>query len=153
MKKPVIVFLAFFFFQSFLMANDELSKDMMLLKERGTISESDLEKIKKEADRINVQIDNDELEMQAPTNFNISKEEMLKSLVLLKEQGKISEADLEKAKKELSGISNSQIESMTKTAIAIIKQDPEKIHELMTRSKLDTEEINKQIKNLPSKSK
>ncbi len=88
---------------------------------------------------------NDELELSPMSGINISKENILKSLEELKKQGKISDSDLEKAKKELSDLSDSQIKSMTKTAVDIIEKDPNKAMELMNLKKIDNDEVKKKI--------
>jgi len=49
---------------------------------------------------------NDELDVDPLSNINISKEDIIKSLKILKKKGKISKADYRKAKKELVGISD-----------------------------------------------
>jgi PAB1-binding protein PBP1 len=92
---------------------------------------------------------NDELDVDPLSNINISKEDIIKSLETLKKQGKISDADYEKAKKELSGISDSQIKSITNTAVDVIRKDPDKAVGLVNALKVDTNEVKKQIESPP----
>lgn len=112
MKKLIMVLLAFFLFQSLLLANDDLDVDPL-------------------------------------ANISVSKEDILKSMELLNKQGKISNADLEMAKKELSGLNNSQVQSITDTAVDIIRKDPDKALSLVNSAKINTNEVKKQIESAP----
>ena len=153
MKKPLIAFLAFLILQSFTVANDEIVKTLETLKEQGHISASDLEKTKQETAKFSDQMINDEIKIDPFASFDISKEGILKSLLLLKEKGTISEAEYEKAKKELSTISDAQVKSMTNTAIEIIKKDPDKALDIMNRQKIDFNEVKKQSEIVSPRSK
>ena len=153
MKKPLIAFLAFFVLQSFTVANDEITKTLETLKEQGHISASDLEKAKKEAAKLSDQMANDEVKIDPFANIDISKEGILKSLLLLREKGTISEVEYEKAKKELTTFSDAQIKSMTNSAIEIIKKDPDKAIDMMNRMKIDTNEVKKQSEIVSPKPK
>lgn len=93
---------------------------------------------------------NDKMDAAPLPLINISKEDILKSIEALRKQGKITEAELEVAKKELSGLSDSQIKSITDIAIDIIKKDPDKALELMNSKKVDVNELNKLKKQIES---
>lgn len=94
---------------------------------------------------------NDEQLVNPLSSINISKDDIIKSMEALQKQGKISPADLEKAKRELSGLSDSQIKSITETAMDVIRKDPDKALGLVNAVKLDPDEVKKQIENAPSK--
>lgn len=92
---------------------------------------------------------NDELDIDPLANINVSKEEILKSMEVLRKQGKISNADYDRAKKELSGLSHSQVKSITETAVDVIRKDPDKALSLVNAAKLDPNEVKKQIESAP----
>lgn len=94
---------------------------------------------------------NDNLDVDPLSNINVSKEDILKSLESLQKQGKISQADLDKAKKELSVLNDSQIKSITDTAVDVIRKDPDKALGLVNAAKVDTNEVKKQIESAPPK--
>jgi len=81
-------------------------------------------------------------------NFTVSKDEISKSLDSLKSSGKISDADYQKAKKELGGMSDSQISAIKETAIGMVRNDPDKAVELVNAKKIDTSAVQKQINDL-----
>lgn len=88
-------------------------------------------------------------EMADPlANFTVSKDEIAKSLDNLKASGKISDADYQKAKKELGGMSDTQISAIKETAIGMVRNDPDKAVELVNANKIDTAAVEKQIKDL-----
>ena len=94
---------------------------------------------------------NDELNIDPLSNISISKEDIIKGLETLRKQGKISDADYEKAKKELLSISDSQIKSITEKAVDVIRKDPDKAVELVNAVKVDPNEVKKQIESTKSK--
>ena len=144
MKKTVISFITFFLFQSFLLANDEssskeyISNEMELLKKQGKISEADLEKAKKEFTRLDDEMANFDIGTMPMSDFNITKDGMLKSIESLKAQGIISQTDFDKAKKELSGLSDHQLKTITNSAIEIVKKDPKKALGLIDNMKVES---------------
>lgn len=82
-------------------------------------------------------------------NFQISKSNIFEGLEQLKKMGKISEADYEKAKKELAGMSDAQVGALTDTAIGMVKKNPDKATELLKKGdKLDAKAVQKQIDEL-----
>jgi PAB1-binding protein PBP1 len=93
----------------------------------------------------------DELDVDPLSNINVSKEDIIKSLESLQKLGKISQADLDKAKKELSALNDSQIKSITDTAVDVIRKDPDKALGLVNAVKVDTNEVKKQIESAPPK--
>ena len=144
MKKTVISFITFFLFQSFLLANDEssskeyISNEMELLKKQVKISEADLEKAKKEFTRLDDEMANFDIGTMPMSDFNITKDGMLKSIESLKAQGIISQTDFDKAKKELSGLSDHQLKTITNSAIEIVKKDPKKALGLIDNMKVES---------------
>lgn len=88
---------------------------------------------------------NDNLDTDPLANIKVSKEDILKSMEALKKQGKISEADYQNAKKELEAMSDSQVNSITDTAVDVIKKDPDKAVGLLQGAKIDTNEVKKQV--------
>ena len=168
MKKTLISFLAFFIFQSLLLANDErginspgdtnvsnehITKNMELIKKQGKISEVDLEKAKKELAKLNEEMANMDIGAMPMPSLNLNKEGMLKTIESLRAQGKISQIDFEKAKKELLGLSDHQIKTMTETAIEIIKKDPEKALGLIDNMKVENNEVKKEVERISPKLK
>ena len=81
--------------------------------------------------------------MDPLTNFTVSKDEIAKSLDILKASGKINNADYEKAKKQLDGMTDNQINKIKETAIEMIKSDPDKAFGLVNTDKIDTSTIQK----------
>lgn len=53
----------------------------------------------------------------------VSKDEISKSLEIMKKEGKISAADYEKAKKELSSMNQNDIDSVNKKAIDLVRKN------------------------------
>lgn len=89
----------------------------------------------------------EELEQDPLTNFSVSKEEVLKSLDMLKSNGQISEKDYLAAKQQLSGMNASQISALKETAVGMVRNDPDKAVEL-SKGKFDAEATKKQINDL-----
>ncbi len=73
----------------------------------------------------------------------VSKNEIVKSLENLKKNGQISEEDYQKTKKELLGMSDSQLNGIKKTAEGMIRNDPDKAVEL-SKGKIDLKAVEKQ---------
>lgn len=69
------------------------------------------------------------------SNITVSKEDIVKSLDMLKKQGKISEADYQKAKAELMSMSDSQVNGIKESAVDIVKKDPKKAMEMVNPKK------------------
>jgi hypothetical protein len=78
-------------------------------------------------------------------NLSISKSEVQKSLENLKNSGKISAADYEVAQKELSTMSDSQLNTIKEKAVGLIRNDPDKALEIAKAPKIDLEEAHKQL--------
>ena len=91
---------------------------------------------------------NDELDGDPLVGIKISKEDILKSMEALKKQGKISEADYQKAIKELEGMNQSQINNITDTAVDVIKKDPDKAMNLLKGEKIDTKALKDQVESV-----
>lgn len=95
---------------------------------------------------------NDTLETDPLANLKLSKQDILTSMEELKKQGKISEADYQKAKKELEAVSDSQVNSIRDTAVDVVRKDPDAALNLLKGAKIDTNEVKKQIDSVsPSK--
>lgn len=88
---------------------------------------------------------NDDLEGDPLANIKVSKEDILKSMEALKKQGKISDADYQKAIKELEGMNQSQINNITDTAVDVIRKDPDKAMGLLKGEKIDTKALKEQV--------
>ncbi len=83
------------------------------------------------------------------SNFQVSKDDISKSLDNLRQMGKISEEDYQKAKKELSGMSNNQVSALKETAVGLVRNDPDKAVGLVKKgSAINPEEVRKQIGDL-----
>jgi hypothetical protein len=78
-------------------------------------------------------------------NFTVSKSEIADSLAKLKASGKISEADYNAAKKELDGMSDSQVGAIKDKAVGLARKNPDKALELINKPKLDAKELEKQL--------
>lgn len=82
-------------------------------------------------------------------NFQVSKDDIIKSLDNLKQMGKISEEDYQKAKKELGGMSNNQVSALKETAVGLVRNDPDKAVSLVNKGgQINAEEVKKQIGEL-----
>lgn len=88
---------------------------------------------------------NDNLDSDPLANIKVSKQDILLSMEALKKQGKISEADYQKAKKELEAMSDSQVNSITDTAVDVVRKDPDAAVGLLKGAKIDTNEVKKQV--------
>jgi phage-related minor tail protein len=60
--------------------------------------------------------------------MKISKADILASMEKLRKGGQISEADYQKAKKELEAMNDSQVDGIRNKAIGIIEKNPEVIN-------------------------
>lgn len=80
--------------------------------------------------------------------FTVSKDEIAKSLDNLKAGGKISDADYQNAKKDLGGMSDTQISAIKETAIGMVRNNPDKAVELVNANKIDASAVQKQINDL-----
>lgn len=89
---------------------------------------------------------NDDLDPLA--GFTVSKDDINKSLDNLKQMGKISEEDYQKAKKELGGMSDHQVSALKETAVGLVRNDPDKAVGLVQGAKIDANEVKKQIGDL-----
>ena len=65
----------------------------------------------------------DQEDLDLLSNIQVSKEDILSSMEMLKKQNKISEADFQKAKKELMDMDTSQLNDLNQKAIGIIKSE------------------------------
>lgn len=90
---------------------------------------------------------NDDLDTDPLVGLSVSKDDIIKSMEALKKQGKISDADFQKAKKELAGMSDSQVNAMTDSAVDIIRKDPDKALGLVNGAKIDVNEVKKQAES------
>lgn len=88
---------------------------------------------------------NDNLDVDPLANIKVSKQDIIKSMEALRKQGKISEADFQNAKKELEAMSDTQVNSITDTAVDVIKKDPDKAVGLLQGAKIDSNEVKKQV--------
>lgn len=59
-------------------------------------------------------------------DIKISKEEIATSLEKMRQEGQVSEADYLRTKKELGLMNQTQIDSLNKKAIGIVKKNPAK---------------------------
>lgn len=92
---------------------------------------------------------NDDLDKDPLEGFTVSKSDIISSLDSLKKMGKISEADYQKAKKELEAMSDSQVSALKETAVGMVRNDPDKAVDLVNKgAKIDTEAAKKQINDL-----
>ena len=80
------------------------------------------------------------------TGFTVSKDDIVKGLDHLKSEGKISQADYDKAKSELSGMSDSSVDELKDKAVGIVRNNPDKALELVKAPKVNPEEVQKQLK-------
>ena len=85
-----------------------------------------------------------DLNVDPLSNLSISKDDIFKSLDNLKKEGKISDADYEKAKLELKAMSDTQVNGMKDTAVNMIRKDPDKAVDLIKGSAIDMKEVEKQ---------
>lgn len=67
---------------------------------------------------------------------------------MMKANGQISAEDFEKAKKQLAGMSPTQIKALEETAKGMIRNDPDKAVDLAKGKKLDSDAVQKQIDDL-----
>lgn len=90
----------------------------------------------------------DNTDIDPLANFQVSKDDIYKSLDALKAQGKISESDYQKAKQELTGMSSAQVSGLKETAIGIVRNNPEKAEALVKGSAIDLKEVEKEAQKL-----
>jgi hypothetical protein len=69
------------------------------------------------------------------SNMIVSKDEIVQSLDMLKKSGRISQADYDRAKKELTGMSDTQVSGLTDKALDMVKKDPAKADALVNGKK------------------
>ena len=90
-----------------------------------------------------------EADMANPLNdIKVTKNEIKLSLDKLKADGQISEADYKKAIEQLGGLNDTQISLMKDAAIGMVKNDPDKAVEVLNSKKINTPEVQKQLKDL-----
>ncbi len=75
----------------------------------------------------------EDLDVDTLSNFSVSKDEILKSLDTLKSQGKISDSDYQKAKKELMGMNDNQVNGIRDKAVELVKKDPKKAADIVNK--------------------
>lgn len=68
-------------------------------------------------------------------DFKVSKEEIRNSLLLLKKEGRISDADFKKAVVELDQMDNKKVDELNARAENIISNQPEKVNQMLNSSK------------------
>lgn len=82
-------------------------------------------------------------------NITVSREEIGKSLEIMRKEGKISEADYLKTKKEFGLMNQGQIDSVTKKAIGIVKKNPDKAESAYKNMQKDNiDGLQKELDNL-----
>ncbi len=91
-------------------------------------------------------------EVDLLSTMEVSADEIQKSLEKMKASGQISERDFEKAKIHVSAMGSTEIKSLTETAVAMVKNDPDKAVALTTAPIIDTDEATKQINALSAPS-
>lgn len=82
------------------------------------------------------------------SDIKVNKNEIKVSLDKLKADGQISEADYKKALEQLGGINDTQISLMIDAAIGMVKNNPDKAADVVKSKKINTPEVQKQIKDL-----
>lgn len=82
------------------------------------------------------------------SDIKVSKNDIKISLDKLKAEGQISEADYKKALEQLGGMNDTQISLMKETAIGMVKNDPDKAAEVVKSKKMNSPEVQKQLKDL-----
>ena len=87
----------------------------------------------------------EENKVVALDQMKISKQDILGSLDQLRKAGQISEEDYQKAKKQLEGMSDSQVKGIQDKAVGIIKENPGVVNEVMESKKVSPEDIKKTL--------
>lgn len=75
--------------------------------------------------------------------MKVSKEEIYKSLEIMKKEGKISETDYLKSKKELKEMDQAQIEGLNQKAVGIVKKDPDKAKKIYKDMQQEFDKLSK----------
>ena len=82
-------------------------------------------------------------------NMKISKEQIANALEIMRSQGKISEEEYLRTKKDLNLMNQGQIDVITKKAVGIAKKDPDKAKKLYKdMHKGNLENTNKELDKL-----
>lgn len=92
----------------------------------------------------NLSASEDDVDTLTQDTMKIPKDEIVKSLDNLKKEGKISDADYQKAKTELLAMSDEQLNGIKKKAEGMIRNDPDKAVDLVKQKKIDLKEVEKQ---------
>ncbi|MBC7428350.1 MAG: hypothetical protein H7336_07045 [Bacteriovorax sp.] len=79
------------------------------------------------------------------SSLTINKDEIFTSLDNLRKEGKISDTEYQKAKKELAGMNDDQIKGIKDKAVTVIKKDPSKAEDIVNGKKIDMKEFEKQM--------
>lgn len=79
-------------------------------------------------------------------DVKISKSEIEQSLKMLKQMGKISDEDYQKAMNDLSKIDQSKVDSLTENAKDLVRKDPDKALQLYKDKKFDPNKV-KELQN------
>lgn len=79
-------------------------------------------------------------------DFKVNKDEILKSLDVLKKDGKISDKDYEEAKKQLLNMNDGQINGLKDKAINMVRKDPDKTVDLYKDKKIDLKKVEQHMK-------
>jgi hypothetical protein len=86
-------------------------------------------------------------------SLKVSKDDIIKSLEMMKKEGKLSDADYIKTKKELGNMDQSQIDSLNDKAVNFVKKNPEKADDmykslhLHNDNKINYENLGKELEN------
>ncbi|MBC7713701.1 MAG: hypothetical protein H7177_10195 [Rhizobacter sp.] len=86
----------------------------------------------------------EDLNVDPLSNISVSKDEIIKSLEMLKKQGKITDADYQKAKKEIAVMTDAQVNGIKDIAVNMVRKDPDKAVELLNAKKIDLKQVEKQ---------
>ena len=80
-----------------------------------------------------------EVEKDPLSEFSISKDEIAKTLENFRKEGKITEAEYLKTKKDLAGMDDKQVSDLNQKAMGVVKKDPEKANTLIKKNKIESE--------------
>lgn len=83
-------------------------------------------------------------------DFKVNKTEIMSSLDQLKKEGKISDKDYQAAKKQLMGMSDSQMNGLKDQAINMVRKDPDKTVDLYKGKTIDLKKVEQQAKEANS---
>ncbi len=92
----------------------------------------------------NLSASEEDVDTLTQDTMSISKDDIIKSLDSLKKEGKITEDDYQRAKKELLGMSDAQVNGIKKTAEGMVRNNPDKAVDLVKGPKVDVKEVKKQ---------